>query len=214
MLDGKTARCLYAIAFFYFSRALVQVGSFYQNLFTFKIPIGAFWEFPGFPSLMVPYGQASDFYPSGHSGFLVILIKEHLLLSSEEKEELEQKRIKFNIDFIQKTPSTILGGETPKPIEPKPRESHWQSSVIAWLLVGQLVSIITVLISFRQHYSIDIVIGLLYGYYCHFLLSKFAFKLDRFFGRLRVTCLKKFRRYSQEYRSQPECTHEIESRQP
>ena len=35
-------------------------------------PAGFFWEYPGFPSLVVPYGRTSDFFFSGHTGFLTI----------------------------------------------------------------------------------------------------------------------------------------------
>lgn len=43
-----------------------------KSNFTFKMPAGGYWDDPGMPSLMVPYGIASDFYYSGHTGYLVI----------------------------------------------------------------------------------------------------------------------------------------------
>lgn len=40
------------------------------------MPTGGFWDFPGLPSLMVPYGLASDFYYSGHTGYFVLILRE------------------------------------------------------------------------------------------------------------------------------------------
>ena len=39
-----------------------------QNLFLMKKPDGYIWEYPGFPSLVVPYGATNDFFYSGHMG--------------------------------------------------------------------------------------------------------------------------------------------------
>jgi hypothetical protein len=39
-----------------------------QNLFLMKKADGYIWEYPGFPSLVVPYGQTNDFFYSGHMG--------------------------------------------------------------------------------------------------------------------------------------------------
>lgn len=36
-------------------------------------PEGIYWPYPGFPSIVVPYGATSDFFYSGHVGFLTIL---------------------------------------------------------------------------------------------------------------------------------------------
>ena len=35
-------------------------------------PEGFYFQYPGFPSLMVPYGRASDFFFSGHCGILTL----------------------------------------------------------------------------------------------------------------------------------------------
>lgn len=37
-----------------------------------KIPQGEIWEYPGFPSLVVPYGPTNDFFYSGHMGGALI----------------------------------------------------------------------------------------------------------------------------------------------
>ena len=40
------------------------------------MPAGGYWDSPGLPSIMVPYGLASDFYYSGHTGYLVSIFSE------------------------------------------------------------------------------------------------------------------------------------------
>ena len=139
ILDGDTARCIYAFAAFYFSRAIVQA------LFTFKFPQYTFWDWPGFPSLMVPYGKNSDFYPSGHTGFFMIMIRE--------------------------------------------RWSQDRNKPIVGLLIGFLLVVVYVLIAFRQHYSIDILVALVYGYHMHFLVSPHSPMFDRQFSRLRLVAV-------------------------
>jgi len=37
-----------------------------------RFPPGYYWDDPGFPSLVVPYGNTTDFFYSGHVGFLNI----------------------------------------------------------------------------------------------------------------------------------------------
>jgi len=39
-------------------------------------PNGFYWNDPGFPSIVVPYGFTSDFFFSGHTGFLTICLFE------------------------------------------------------------------------------------------------------------------------------------------
>ena len=60
------ARIFMTMFFFYGSRAVCQI------LFKLRYPQGYLWPFPGIYSLTVPYGQMSDFFFSGHSGFLLI----------------------------------------------------------------------------------------------------------------------------------------------
>jgi len=65
--EGKTGRILISITIFYVTRSLVQLMSFQP------IPKGYYWESPGFPSFVAPYGRTTDFFFSGHSGFLVLM---------------------------------------------------------------------------------------------------------------------------------------------
>ena len=37
-----------------------------------RFPPGYYWDDPGFPSMVVPYGNTTDFFYSGHVGFLNI----------------------------------------------------------------------------------------------------------------------------------------------
>ena len=47
-----------------------------QNTFLMEKPTGYIWEYPGFPSLVVPYGATNDFFFSGHVAGQVISILE------------------------------------------------------------------------------------------------------------------------------------------
>lgn len=63
-LYGKSSRLILATSMFYVIRAISQI------LVQFKFPEGYDWQYPGFPSYVVPYGNTSDFFFSGHCGFL------------------------------------------------------------------------------------------------------------------------------------------------
>jgi len=80
VLYGRSGRLIISMIFFYAVRALIQ--QIWQSPF----PAGFWWYDPGFPSLVVPYGRGSDFFFSGHMGFLVICASEwkkngHLLVT-------------------------------------------------------------------------------------------------------------------------------------
>jgi len=66
VIKGSGGRLPVTMLVFYGTRAIVQ--SFWFSPF----PQGFYWDTPGIPSLVVPYGRGSDFFFSGHSGFLVI----------------------------------------------------------------------------------------------------------------------------------------------
>ena len=66
VMYGKNGRLPVSLGLFYVIRALVQ------KVWFSPFPDGFYWESPGLPSLVVPYGRGSDFFFSGHSGFLVI----------------------------------------------------------------------------------------------------------------------------------------------
>jgi len=71
ILTGRTSRPLLSIGVFYLARTVLQ------KLFFMPYPNELYyWMDPGFPSVVVPYGKASDFFFSGHSGFLVICLNE------------------------------------------------------------------------------------------------------------------------------------------
>ena len=67
---GRTGRLLASIAVFYVTRAIVQ------NLWWTPYPSGYYWTSPGLPSFVAPYGRGTDFFFSGHSGFLVLMANE------------------------------------------------------------------------------------------------------------------------------------------
>jgi len=62
VIKGKTWRLPIVMVLFYFTRMVVQ------KIFLMKFPEGYIWEYPGFPSLTVPYGRTNDFFYSGHIG--------------------------------------------------------------------------------------------------------------------------------------------------
>jgi len=67
---GKSSRLIVVYALFYGIRAVIQ------QLFYLPFPDMYWWYDPGFPSLVVPYGRGSDFFFSGHSGFVLICFME------------------------------------------------------------------------------------------------------------------------------------------
>lgn len=99
------------------------VRGFIQGIFLFGHPQGVIWTDPGIPSLAVPYGQFSDYYFSGHCGFLTMMILEHY------------------------------------------RQGNKRLSVFLAVLLPYLAF---VLMATRVHFSIDIIVGIMFGTYAHF----------------------------------------------
>jgi len=62
---GTSYRLPLSLMAFYAVRAMIQ--AIWVSPFT----KGYYWESPGLPSLVVPYGRGSDFFFSGHTGFMV-----------------------------------------------------------------------------------------------------------------------------------------------
>lgn len=68
----------------------IQVGLFYigrgivQGTFLFSHPKGTIWTHPGIPSLTVPYGKMSDYYFSGHCGFMAMMALENYKLGNKK----------------------------------------------------------------------------------------------------------------------------------
>jgi len=67
ILRGNSWKEIFAIILFYGLRGSFQSISFLQIYDTFIM------EYPGFPSLMVPYFRTADFYYSGHTGASCLL---------------------------------------------------------------------------------------------------------------------------------------------
>jgi hypothetical protein len=66
LIHGTSVRPAAVVLLFYVIR------SFHLYMYTPKFPQGFFFQYPGFPSIMVPYGRQSDFFFSGHCGILTI----------------------------------------------------------------------------------------------------------------------------------------------
>jgi len=79
LMDIMTIMSLYKFAKYTNSwRFVIASASFYglrsltTTFFNMEMPAGYLWDYPGFPSLTVPYGKTSDFFYSGHVGACVI----------------------------------------------------------------------------------------------------------------------------------------------
>jgi len=68
--NGDSFRLILSYAVFYGARAILQA------VCVLPYPSGMIWIYPVAPSLVVPYGVTSDFFPSGHVGFCVIAAAE------------------------------------------------------------------------------------------------------------------------------------------
>jgi len=66
LVRTPTGYPLYTLGVFYGVRAAIQ------GTFGMRFPDGGIWDYPGVPSVTVPYGLTRDFYYSGHCGFLAI----------------------------------------------------------------------------------------------------------------------------------------------
>lgn len=71
IFKSQSLRTPTSIGIFYIIRALLQL------LQTSPFPEGTYWEDPGFPTLINIYGRQSDFFFSGHIGFLVLCTIEY-----------------------------------------------------------------------------------------------------------------------------------------
>lgn len=67
VFSGRSSRLIVAMITFYAVRGITM------GYFLLGFPEGYTWDSPGFPSIIVPYGVTSDFFYSGHCGFLTIL---------------------------------------------------------------------------------------------------------------------------------------------
>lgn len=75
VIHGKTWRLPLTLICFYALRFIMQ------KIFFMRFPDGYMWNYPGFPSLVVPYGATNDFFFSGHVGCATIFMLEYRLLA-------------------------------------------------------------------------------------------------------------------------------------
>lgn len=105
----------------------------------FRFPEGYSWKDPGFPTIVVPYGRSSDFFFSGHCGFLNICALEWL------------RNGKGNFFKVVEV-------------------------INAYLAFVMLV--------FRIHYAIDIVVAIFYSHYVFLFIEWHLEKIDSFALRI------------------------------
>lgn len=72
-----TGRLPYSTILFYLIRTATQ------SLVIFRFPAGFYWEDPGVFTFVVPYGKQSDFFFSGHCGFLNLCALECLRIKKK-----------------------------------------------------------------------------------------------------------------------------------
>ncbi len=113
---GDSFRLVVTYVLFYGIRAVLQAVS------VLPYPTGIIWIFPVAPSLVVPFGITSDFFPSGHVGFCIIAAAE----------------------FFKKKWYVFM--------------------VLAWIVA---IYETIVMISARNHYTIDLVCGAIMAHYFH-----------------------------------------------
>mmetsp|Transcript_16749 Transcript_16749/g.14675 ORF Transcript_16749/g.14675 Transcript_16749/m.14675 type:complete len:187 (+) Transcript_16749:434-994(+) len=65
------------------SACFIFLRFFIQKTFLMRFPEGYLWRYPGFPSLVVPYGKTNDFFYSGHVGGALIMTLEYRALAKE-----------------------------------------------------------------------------------------------------------------------------------
>lgn len=131
-LSGRTGQILWTVIVFYVSRAIIQ-----EN-FKFRFTDLGIWDDPGIPSLVVPYGLQSDYYFSGHCGFLTIN-SAHMW-----------------------------------------QEKRYITSVLIAICISYMAF---VLIMSQIHYTIDIPIGIFYGYYLFIIVRPHVTRLDFYASR-------------------------------
>lgn len=74
-IHGKSWRLALALGMFYLLRLIIQ------KIFLMRYPDGYLWDYPGFPSLVVPYGKTNDFFYSGHAGGALVMTLEFRTLA-------------------------------------------------------------------------------------------------------------------------------------
>ncbi len=124
---GKNARLPFSLGLFYVIRAVIQ------SIWYSPFPDGYYWFSPGFPSLVVPYGRGSDFFFSGHSGFIMICLLEWHRIGKKAMRNL--------------------------------------------VLIPMIYTVITLLV-YRIHYSIDILVGLVFSDLCFWWVDRHIHKMD------------------------------------
>lgn len=83
---------------------------------------------------MVPYGAASDFYYSGHTGFFILLIREEIIQDKNKK--------------------------------------------LIFALFLSLSYMVTIILLYKVHYTIDVPIGVVAAWTCHSLAEKYTKNIE------------------------------------
>lgn len=76
LLYIRNLRFMITVTLFY------TIRSIHMLIFHLRFPLGYYWNDPHFLSLSVPYGRTSDFFFSGHCGFLAICFFEWRVINT------------------------------------------------------------------------------------------------------------------------------------
>ena len=140
---GRSWRIFAEFLFFYSLRFTCQ------GLFAMQLPNGFYWEYPGFPSIAVPYGATNDFFYSGHVGACVLCYLEYRdiskLRSGQSVRTWGQKVAKF----------------------------------MQYLAVFSLPCQVFILLTTRGHYTIDMIAGGFLAHYAHIMTNYYVKSFDR-----------------------------------
>lgn len=110
-----------------------------------RYPDKGIWDYPGIPSIVVPYGLQSDYYFSGHCGFLAMNIINQWKHGNKKR---------------------------------------------ALLILLVLPYVAFTLIMSRIHYTIDIPIGIMFGFYVYIMVEPHVKKLDFWVSRATMSIKK------------------------
>ena len=142
---GLTTMCFYGIRYIM------------QETIRLKYPDKLFFEYPGFPSIVVAYIQGSDFFFSGHCGFPIIGAMEFIWL----------KKYYFAAYFV------------------------FVSFVELFLMINC-----------REHYTIDIIVGIVFSHYITILCREWIkgiYDHFNFLNRLKLQNREELKRIGSDF---------------
>ena len=78
-----------------------------QSIFAMELPEGYYWDYPGFYSIVVPYGATNDFFFSGHVGCCLICALEFNLVFKQAEKVQNLKTMKLATRMVYFSIATL-----------------------------------------------------------------------------------------------------------